>query len=41
MDQEDYIMDPYAKKKAALMRHQEYRTIKIGALDLLKNGQMI
>lgn len=40
-DEEQYIKDPYARSKAAMMRHQEYRTIKIGPTDLLKNGQMI
>ena len=40
-DDDSYIKDPYAKKKAILMQHQEYRTIKIGSLELLKNGQMI
>jgi nitrite reductase/ring-hydroxylating ferredoxin subunit len=24
-----------------MMKHQEYRTIKVGPVDLLKNGQMI
>jgi nitrite reductase/ring-hydroxylating ferredoxin subunit len=37
----EYIKDPYTRKKTALMSHQEYRTIKIGPTDLLKNGQMI
>jgi nitrite reductase/ring-hydroxylating ferredoxin subunit len=36
-----YIKDPYAKSQASIMKHQEYRTIKIGPTDLLKNGQMI
>ena len=36
-----YIKDPYAKSQANMMKHQEYRTIKIGPTDLLKNGQMI
>ena len=37
-DEDDYVKDPYAKKKARLMKHQEYRTIKVGPVDLLKNG---
>src|SRR5688500_13487448 len=38
---EEYIRDPYARSKAHLMKHQEYRTIKVGPDTLLKNGQMI
>jgi hypothetical protein len=37
-DGDDYIKDPYVKSKANLMKHQEYRTIKVGPTDLLKNG---
>ena len=37
----EYIKDPYAKQKTRMMKHQEYRTIKVGPEDLLKNGQMI
>ena len=42
-DDEDInrIKDPYARQKATMMKHQEYRTIKVGPVDLLKNGQMI
>lgn len=37
-DQEkDYIRDPYARKNSK-MKHQEFRTIKVGPVDLLKNG---
>jgi hypothetical protein len=41
MEDEEYIKDPYAKSQANMMKHQEYRTIKVGPVDLLKNGQMI
>ncbi|CDW84041.1 pyridine nucleotide-disulphide oxidoreductase family protein [Stylonychia lemnae] len=39
--QASYILDPYSKKESTKMRHQEYRIIKIGKHDLLKNGQMV
>lgn len=29
------------RKKNGMMKHQEYRTLKVGPVDLLKNGQMI
>ena len=34
-------LDPYIKKRNTMMRHKEYRTITVGAENLLKNGQMI
>lgn len=40
-EDDEYVKDPYVKQKTSLMRHQEYRTIKVGPVDLLKNGQMI
>ena len=40
-DEDLNIKDPYARSQASIMKHQEYRTIKVGPVDLLKNGQMI
>ena len=37
----ELILDPYTKKQATKMKHQEYRTIIVGKEDLLKNGQMV
>ena len=37
-DEEMYIKDPYARQQAILMKHQEYRIIKVGSTDLLMNG---
>lgn len=32
------IKDPYVKKNMKMMKNQEYRTLTLGPLDLLKNG---
>ena len=37
----DYLRDPFIKKRDFKMKHQEFRTIKVGPIDLLRNGQMI
>jgi len=35
------IKDPYVRKRSMKVAHQEYRTVPLGPVDLLKNGQMI
>ncbi len=40
-EKDRYIQDPYTRDREMKMKHQEYRTIKVGPPDLLRNGQMI
>lgn len=35
-DEDNQASDPYVKRN--MLKHQEYRVIKIGSEDLLKNG---
>lgn len=41
LERASYVKDPYARKEAMKMKHQEYRTIKVGPYSLLQNGQMV
>ena len=40
-EEEQLMLDPYLKKKERLLKPQQFRTIKVGPMDLIKNGQMI
>ena len=34
-------LDPFMKKQKRYVSHQEFRNIKVGPEDMLKNGQMV
>lgn len=40
-EEEQLMLDPYMKKKQRLLTPQQFRTVKVGNQNLLKNGQMI
>lgn len=40
-EEEQLLLDPYLKKKERLLKPQQFRTIKVGPQNLIKNGQMI
>lgn len=40
-EEEQLLLDPYMKKKERYVKPQQFRTIKVGPSNLLKNGQMI
>ena len=40
-EEENFILDPYTREMEMKMKQQEYRTIKVGAPNILQNGQMV
>lgn len=40
-EEEQLLLDPYLQKKERFIKPQQFRTIKVGPSNLLKNGQMI